>query len=106
MKGAAKASFVPDKKVKKEKKAKKEKKSKDKKKRKEKVEDIVVPKPIIVETKTAAEIRFAEFKKKMRFRTIDGKKQVAQSHRDKMKEYNAKLENQPVHYDIPKVGPG
>jgi protein FAM32A len=33
-------------------------------------------------------------------------KQAAQSHRDRVAEFNQKLENLSEHHDIPKVGPG
>ncbi|GAA5986641.1 hypothetical protein JCM10908_003834 [Rhodotorula pacifica] len=54
--------------------------------------------------KTEAERRFEEVQRK---RLLDkAAKQALKSHKDRVAEFNEKLENMSEHYDIPKVGPG
>ncbi|GAA5955478.1 hypothetical protein JCM8115_006766 [Rhodotorula mucilaginosa] len=54
--------------------------------------------------KTEAERRFEEVQRK---RLLDkAAKQALKSHKERVAEFNEKLENMSEHYDIPKVGPG
>lgn len=53
--------------------------------------------------KTAAELAFIEAKRK---RLLQQKKAPIKSHKEKIMEFNKKLENLSEHYDVPKVGPG
>ncbi|KAN0124827.1 DUF1754 domain containing protein [Russula decolorans] len=56
------------------------------------------------ERKTAAEKRFQEVQRK---RCADKVKKLAgKTHKDRVHEYNSKLESLSEHHDIPKVGPG
>ncbi|KAI8882946.1 DUF1754-domain-containing protein [Backusella circina FSU 941] len=54
--------------------------------------------------KTEAERKFEETKRQRQMERVA--KQAAQSHRDRVAEFNQKLENLSEHHDIPKVGPG
>ncbi|KAJ3123716.1 hypothetical protein HK098_001694 [Nowakowskiella sp. JEL0407] len=61
-------------------------------------------KTYVVRQKTDAEIKFQEALKK---RQKDKISQVAQkSHKERVADFNRKLEDLSEHYDIPKVGPG
>ncbi|KAJ2776597.1 hypothetical protein GGI15_004795 [Coemansia interrupta] len=53
---------------------------------------------------TEAERLFQEAQQKRRQERIE--KLAAKSHRDRIKEFNDKLERTPEHNDMPKVGPG
>ncbi|KAJ1720520.1 hypothetical protein LPJ53_004857 [Coemansia erecta] len=53
---------------------------------------------------TEAERLFQEAQQKRRHERIE--KLAAKSHRDRIKEFNDKLERTPEHNDMPKVGPG
>ncbi|POY74127.1 hypothetical protein BMF94_2939 [Rhodotorula taiwanensis] len=54
--------------------------------------------------KTDAERRFEEVQRK---RLLEkAAKQARKSHKDRVAEFNEKLENMSEHYDVPKVGPG
>ncbi|GAA5854618.1 hypothetical protein JCM8547_004911 [Rhodosporidiobolus lusitaniae] len=54
--------------------------------------------------KTEAQRRFEEVQRK---RLLDkAAKAAVKSHKDRVAEFNEKLENLSEHYDIPKVGPG
>ncbi|GAA6004942.1 hypothetical protein JCM10207_008458 [Rhodosporidiobolus poonsookiae] len=54
--------------------------------------------------KTDAQRRFEEVQRK---RLLDkAAKAAVKSHKDRVAEFNEKLENMSEHYDIPKVGPG
>ncbi|KAF8506754.1 DUF1754-domain-containing protein [Russula emetica] len=56
------------------------------------------------ERKTAAEKRFQEVQRK---RLADKVKKLAgKTHKDRVHEFNSKLETLSEHHDIPKVGPG
>ncbi|RUS23843.1 hypothetical protein BC938DRAFT_474525 [Jimgerdemannia flammicorona] len=61
-------------------------------------------KPIRVVTKTAAELKFEETRRKRQEEKV--KKAATKSHKEKVAEFNQKLEEMTEHYDIPKVGPG
>ena len=54
--------------------------------------------------KTAAELRFEETQRKRRLERVA--KLASQTHKDRVHEFNAKLESLSEHHDIPKVGPG
>ncbi|GAA5869813.1 hypothetical protein JCM1840_007643 [Sporobolomyces johnsonii] len=57
-----------------------------------------------VSGKTEAQRRFEEVQRK---RLLEkAAKAAAKSHKDRVAEFNEKLENLSEHYDIPKVGPG
>ncbi|KAA1075018.1 hypothetical protein PGT21_027114 [Puccinia graminis f. sp. tritici] len=54
--------------------------------------------------KTRAEIKFEETQK---MRLLEkAKKQALKTHKDRVADFNLRLENQSEHFDIPKVGPG
>lgn len=54
--------------------------------------------------KTKAEIKFEEIQK---MRLLDKvKKQALKTHKDRVADFNLRLEKQSEHFDIPKVGPG
>ena len=54
--------------------------------------------------KTEAQSRFEEVQRK---RLLEkAAKAAAKSHKERVAEFNEKLENMSEHYDIPKVGPG
>ncbi|RUS15716.1 hypothetical protein BC937DRAFT_92093 [Endogone sp. FLAS-F59071] len=55
-------------------------------------------------TKTAAELKFEEIQRKRQEEKV--KKAATKSHKEKVAEFNQKLEEMTEHYDIPKVGPG
>ena len=55
-------------------------------------------------SKTPAEIRFEETQRKRRLERVS--KLASQTHKDRVHEFNAKLEALSEHHDIPKVGPG
>ncbi|GAA5822099.1 hypothetical protein JCM11251_004857 [Rhodosporidiobolus azoricus] len=58
----------------------------------------------VADGKTEAQRRFEEVQRK---RLLDkAAKAAAKSHKDRVAEFNEKLENLSEHYDIPKVGPG
>ncbi|KAJ2825525.1 hypothetical protein GGI24_003134, partial [Coemansia furcata] len=67
------------------------------KKKKPKSKDI--PK----ERRTDAEKRHDDMLKKRKLERID--KMAEKSYRDRVKEFNEKLERAPEHHDMPKVGP-
>ncbi|CDS12691.1 hypothetical protein LRAMOSA04877 [Lichtheimia ramosa] len=54
--------------------------------------------------KTEAEKKFEETQRKRQMERIA--KAAAKSHKEKVSEFNNKLEQLSEHYDIPKVGPG
>ncbi|KAH9982841.1 hypothetical protein BGW80DRAFT_1265242 [Lactifluus volemus] len=54
--------------------------------------------------KTAAEKRFQEVQRKRLAEKV--KKLAGKTHKDRVHEFNAKLEALSEHHDIPKVGPG
>ncbi|KXS14535.1 DUF1754-domain-containing protein [Gonapodya prolifera JEL478] len=54
--------------------------------------------------KTKAELAFEEVQKKRQQERIS--KLVTKSHKDRVQEFNERLEKQTEHFDIPKVGPG
>ncbi|KAG9117708.1 hypothetical protein FRC07_007324 [Ceratobasidium sp. 392] len=54
--------------------------------------------------KTPAEIRFEETQRKRRLERVS--KLASQTHKDRVHEFNSKLEALSEHHDIPKVGPG
>ncbi|KAG8716938.1 hypothetical protein FRC08_008511 [Ceratobasidium sp. 394] len=54
--------------------------------------------------KTPAEIRFEETQRKRRLERVS--KLASQTHKDRVHDFNAKLEALSEHHDIPKVGPG
>ncbi|KAJ3374727.1 hypothetical protein GGF31_006624 [Allomyces arbusculus] len=60
--------------------------------------------PVVVATKTAAEIAFEEAQRKRQRERIA--KMAAKSHKEKVDEFNKYLESLSEHHDIPKVGPG
>ncbi|TPX36171.1 hypothetical protein SmJEL517_g01440 [Synchytrium microbalum] len=54
--------------------------------------------------KTPAELKFEEIQRQ---RALERAEKMAQkSHKERVAEFNSKLENLSEHYDIPKVGPG
>ncbi|KAF8604108.1 DUF1754-domain-containing protein [Ceratobasidium sp. AG-I] len=55
-------------------------------------------------SKTPAEIRFEETQRKRRLERVS--KLASQTHKDRVHEFNSKLEALSEHHDIPKVGPG
>ncbi|GAA5904684.1 hypothetical protein JCM6882_008346 [Rhodosporidiobolus microsporus] len=58
----------------------------------------------VADGKTDAQRRFEEVQRK---RLLDkAAKAAVKSHKDRVAEFNEKLENLSEHYDIPKVGPG
>ncbi|GAA5971820.1 hypothetical protein JCM11641_001526 [Rhodosporidiobolus odoratus] len=58
----------------------------------------------VADGKTDAQRRFEEVQRK---RLLDkAAKAAAKSHKERVAEFNEKLENLSEHYDIPKVGPG
>ncbi|KAI9143973.1 hypothetical protein BKA69DRAFT_1122636 [Paraphysoderma sedebokerense] len=61
-------------------------------------------KPVVVVSKTAAELKFEEIQRKRLREKI--KKQASKSHKEKVEEFNEYLDKLSEHYDIPKVGPG
>ncbi|ORX53251.1 DUF1754-domain-containing protein [Hesseltinella vesiculosa] len=62
------------------------------------------PKIVQVVQKTDAEKRFEEIKRK---RQLDrASKQAQKSHKERVAEFNTKLDNLTEHFDLPKVGPG
>ncbi|KAB5591347.1 Protein FAM32A [Ceratobasidium theobromae] len=54
--------------------------------------------------KTPAEVRFEETQRKRRLDRVA--KLASKTHKDRVHEFNAKLESLSEHHDIPKVGPG
>lgn len=54
--------------------------------------------------KTRAEIKFEETQKMRLLEKV--KKQALKTHKDRVADFNLRLENQSEHFDIPKVGPG
>ncbi|OZJ06008.1 hypothetical protein BZG36_01095 [Bifiguratus adelaidae] len=54
--------------------------------------------------KTAAELKFEEAQRLRQEERI--RKQAAMSHKDRVADFNRRLEELSEHYDIPKVGPG
>ncbi len=56
------------------------------------------------ETKTDAERKFEEKMRKREEQELA--KGAKQSHREKIDDFNKKLDALPTHFDIPKVGPG
>ncbi|KAI9245900.1 hypothetical protein BDA99DRAFT_272161 [Phascolomyces articulosus] len=54
--------------------------------------------------KTEAEKKFEETQRKRQMDRVS--KAAAKSHKEKVSEFNNKLEQLSEHYDIPKVGPG
>lgn len=77
---------------------------KKKKKKKEKTIPSETAKKIESIEMTEAERVFLERKKQKRIEELE--KQNLKSHKQKVEEFNAKLDKIPEHYDIPKVGPG
>eukprot|EP01114_Cavostelium_apophysatum_P015616 TRINITY_DN4292_c0_g1_i1.p1 TRINITY_DN4292_c0_g1~~TRINITY_DN4292_c0_g1_i1.p1 ORF type:complete len:113 (+),score=30.84 TRINITY_DN4292_c0_g1_i1:21-359(+) len=63
-----------------------------------------VRKPIVVVHQTAAERSFIEKQQKRERERIAGR--ASKSHREKVEEFNKKLNDMTEHNDIPKVGPG
>ena len=62
------------------------------------------PSPRFLDTRTDAQKRFEETRKKREEELI--KKKAAKTHREKIEELNKQLSTMPEHYDIPRVGPG
>jgi protein FAM32A len=60
--------------------------------------------PRYEEAKTPAERRFEEMQR--RREEQEAKKIGNRSHRERVDEFNSKLDRLPTHFDIPKVGPG
>ncbi|TFY80025.1 hypothetical protein EWM64_g3986 [Hericium alpestre] len=60
--------------------------------------------PSAAERKTEAERRFQEVQRKRLAERV--KKLAGKTHKDRVHEFNAKLESLSEHHDIPKVGPG
>lgn len=56
------------------------------------------------ERKTDAERRFEEVQKRRLLEKVQ--KMASKTHKDRVAEFNAKLESLSEHHDIPKVGPG
>ncbi|KAL0136886.1 hypothetical protein V8B55DRAFT_1543432 [Mucor lusitanicus] len=54
--------------------------------------------------KTEAERKFEEIKRQRQMERVS--KAAAKSHKDRVQEFNQKLEQLSEHHDIPKVGPG
>ncbi|KAI8048322.1 uncharacterized protein B0P05DRAFT_576031 [Gilbertella persicaria] len=54
--------------------------------------------------KTEAEKKFEETKRQRQMERVS--KAAAKSHKDRVQEFNQKLEKLSEHHDIPKVGPG
>ncbi|QRV97520.1 FAM32A protein [Ceratobasidium sp. AG-Ba] len=54
--------------------------------------------------KTPAELRFEETQRKRRMERVA--KLASQTHKDRVHDFNSKLEALSEHHDIPKVGPG
>ncbi|KAK9768245.1 hypothetical protein K7432_001267 [Basidiobolus ranarum] len=83
----------------------KKKKKKSDKKLLEALEDVENETTSVpIRTKTAAELKYEAIQRQ---RQKDKISQAAtRSHKEKVAEFNAKLESLSEHYDIPKVGPG
>ncbi|ORZ38386.1 hypothetical protein BCR44DRAFT_1497473 [Catenaria anguillulae PL171] len=60
--------------------------------------------PVIVVTKTAAQLAFEEAQRKRQRDRIH--KMASKSHKEKVDDFNKYLESLSEHHDIPKVGPG
>ncbi|KAG1175811.1 hypothetical protein G6F70_003907 [Rhizopus microsporus] len=54
--------------------------------------------------KTEAELKFEEIQRKRQMERVS--KAATKSHKDRVSEFNQKLEKLSEHHDIPKVGPG
>ncbi|KAI8372886.1 uncharacterized protein BYT42DRAFT_594784 [Radiomyces spectabilis] len=62
------------------------------------------PQPVKVIEKTEAERKFEEIQRKRQMERVA--KAAMKSHKEKVIDFNNKLEQLSEHYDIPKVGPG
>ncbi|KAI8815180.1 hypothetical protein BJ742DRAFT_782649 [Cladochytrium replicatum] len=68
------------------------------------VEPVVITKKPSTHRKTPAEIKFEEASRKRRAEMIA--KIASKSHKERVAEYNEKLEQMSEHHDLPKIGPG
>jgi len=67
-------------------------------------EELPLKLPRLEEAKTPAERRFEEMQRQREEQ--EAKKLSLKSHRERVEEFNSKLDKLPTHFDIPKVGPG
>ncbi|KAI8811716.1 DUF1754-domain-containing protein [Cladochytrium replicatum] len=68
------------------------------------VEPVVISKKPSSHRKTPAELKFEEASRKRRAEMIS--KIASKSHKERVAEYNEKLEQMSEHHDLPKIGPG
>ncbi|CAO3668350.1 unnamed protein product [Umbelopsis vinacea] len=60
--------------------------------------------PLVAVEKTPAELKFEETQRRRQEEKI--RRSAEKSHKEKVADFNRKLEELSEHYDIPKVGPG